>query len=269
MKILRNTLIGLFAVAALGAAATGYQVQLTFVNGVQRTVSELVIQGDRVILAQESLQVPFDQIKSAEFTFEAEKDEVILSLAQCEVLLKQAAYDELAEKVGAFLAPVEQALALPGNLDEYIQYKMRACFWTKQYDEMRRLAQLLQAKKSDYAPLAALYEVLVMIENGQPPAKVLEEFEKIGNAQDTSAAMTEYIYGRLALEDLQYEQALQRFSKVLVYYRRDPEWVPAATFQEGTVYKWGGDFDAMSDVRKELKLAYPDSYWSERAAELN
>lgn len=261
--------MSLFAVAALGAAAADYQVKLTFANGVLRTVDELVIQGQKVILAKENLQVPFDQIKEAEFTFEAEEDEELLTPAQCEVLLKRATYDELAETVGAFLKPVEQALALPGNLDIYIQYKMRACFWTEQYNEVRTLARILQSRQSDYASLAGLYEVLVMIEEEQPPEQVRAQLEQLENPQDISGAITEYIYGRLALEDLKYEEALQHFSRVLVYYRRDPEWVPAAAFHEATVYKWGGDYDAMSDIRKELKLAYPESYWSERAAELN
>ena len=268
MKFFKMMLFGLFAAAALAVSAE-YEVKLTFVNGVQRTLSTLTVQGGKVILAGENLQVPFDQIKEAEFTFEAEDGQDLLTAGQCEILLKRAAYKEMVDRIDAFLEPVKQGLGLPGNLDVYIQYKMRACFWTGKYDEALSLVRLLQSKQSSYVPLAGLYEVLVMIEEGQTVGNVRAAFEKIENPENVSAAMTEYIYGRLALEDLKYEQALQHFSKVLVYHRRDLEWVPASTFQEGTIYKWGGEYDAMSEIRKELKLAYPDGYWGERAAELN
>jgi tetratricopeptide (TPR) repeat protein len=268
MKFFKMILFGLFAAAALAVSAE-YEVKLTFVNGVVRTLSDLTVQGGKVILAGENLQVPFDQIKEAEFTFKAEKGQDLLTAEQCEVFLKRAAYKEMADQIDALLEPVKQGLALPGNLDVYIQYKMRASFWTGQYDEALRLVQLLRSKQSAYAPLAGLYEVLAMVEEGRAIGDVRAMFEETENPEAVSGAMTEYIRGRLALEDTNYDQALQHFARVLVYYRRDLEWVPAATFQEGSIYKWGGEYDALSEIRKELKLAYPDSYWGERAAELN
>jgi len=263
MKFFKMMLFGLFAAAALTAVAD-YEVTYTFINGAKRTASDFVVQGGQVILAKENLQVPFEQIEKADFTFEEP-----LPVEQCEILLKQASYDELAEQLDVFLDPVKPALALPGNLDIYIQYKMRVCFWTEQYEEARGLARILQAKESSYAPLAALYEIMIMLEEFQPADQIRTALGEIENPEEASGAMVEYIEGRLALEDTNYDQALQHFSRVLVYYRRDPEWVPAATFQEGLIYRSGGEYDAMSEVRKELKLAYPNRYWGERAEELN
>lgn len=263
MKFCRIILFSLFVVAS-GAAAADYEVTYTFVNGAKRTADNLVVQGGKVILAKDNLQVPFEQIAMADFTFEEP-----LPVEQCEILLKQASYNELAEQLEAFLSPVKQALNLPGNLDVYIQYNMRACFWTEQYEEALGLARILQAKGSRYAPLASLYELMIMLEEQQPVEDIRTALGKIENPEEISGAMVEYIRGRLALEDTKYDQALQHFARVLVYYRRDPEWVPAATFQEGTIYRSGGEYDKMSAVRKELKLAYPDRYWGERATELN
>lgn len=262
MKFVKRILIGSGILAALCAYAE-YEVTYTFVNGAQRTTDELVIQRGRVILAKENLQIPFEQVKSAVFVFEQP-----LSLDECEAYLKSGSYDEMVTRIDAFLAPVEQGLALPGNLDEYLQYKLRACFWTQNYSEALAIAQMLMAKGSDYASLARLYEVLILLEQGTPVEEVRVAFSKMNNPQDISGAMAGYIRGRLSLEEREREVALQHFSHVLVNYRHDPEWVPAATFFEGVVYKKTGFLEQAGYVAEELKIAYPDSYWSGRADEL-
>lgn len=262
MRFLKWVLVGCFAAATLVAQAD-YELTLTFVNGAQRTVDELVVQAGKVILAKENLQVPFAQIKTADFSFEEP-----LTTGECEVFLRRGAYDEMANRVDAFLEPVKHGLSLSGNLDVYIQYQMRACFWAGKYDEAQELARILQTKKSSYAPLAGLYEVLMMLEQDKPVAEVSAAFEKISNPQEISGAMSEYIRGRLAMEARNYEEALQHFSNVLVYHSRDPEWLPAATFYEARVYKKTGYLESASNVAEELKIAYPDSYWGGRADEL-
>lgn len=263
MRFLKTVLIGGILVAAFAAQAA-YEVTLTFVNGAQRTVSELVVQGSKVILAKENLQVPFDQIQAAEFSFEEP-----LTDEECRGFLKRGEYTAMVDRLSAFLEPVKQGLGLPGNLDLYIQYKMRACFWVEQYDEAQAMAQILQTKNSSYAPLAGLYEVLISLEQEASVEQVRDAFDNVPNAKEISGAMSEYIRGRLAMEDRDYDEALQRFSNVLVYYPRDPEWVPAATFYEGMVYKKTGYLKSASNVAEELEIAYPDSDWSGRADELN
>ena len=263
MRFLKIILIGCFTAVTLVAQAE-YEVSITFTNGSQRTVGELVVQGGKVILAKDNLQVPFDQIKAADFTFEEP-----LPAEECEVFLRRGAYDEMVDRVGSFLEPVKQGLGISGNLDVYIQYQMRACFWANKYDEAQALALILQSKQSVYAPLAGLYEVLMLLEQEKPVATVSAAFDKISNPQDISAAMTEYIRGRLAIEARNHDEALQHFSNVLVYHSRDPEWGPAATLYEGKVYKRTGFLETASNIAEELEIAYPDSYWSGRSDELN
>ena len=80
--------------------------------------------------------------------------------------------------------------------------------------------------------------------------------------------MAEFVRGRIAIAEKKYPEALQHFSNVIVFHSRDPEWMPAATFYEGVVYKKTGYLTAASNIVEELKLAYPDTVWSRRAAEL-
>jgi len=263
MRFLRYTVIGLFAFAAAVASAQ-YTVTLTFANGATRTVDTLLVQGGKVILAQENLQVPFEQIQSADFTFEEP-----LPADELMTLMKGSFYEEMISRIDTLLAPIKDGLALRGNLDEYIQYKMRACFWTEKYREAARLAQLLQQKDSSYAPLAELYGLLIMLERKTPVDEVRAAFDAIERPEDISAPMTEFIRGRLDFKIRENEKALKQFARVLVYYRRDPEWVPAATFFEASVYERTGNYEAVGDIKKELKLAYSDGFWGRRADELD
>lgn len=262
MRFLRTGLTGVFLLVAVCTQAAG-EVEITFLNGAKRVVDELVVQSGKIILAKENLSVPFSQIVSVDFTFEQP-----LTSDECDGLLKRGEYSELVSRLDSFLAPVNQFLALPGNLDVYIQYKMRACFWSEKFDDARAMAQILESKKSSYAPLAGLYNVAIMLEQEQPAEEVSAAFDKIQNPDATSGAIAEYIRGRLAVSARQYESALQHFSNVLVVYSRDREWVPAATFQEGLIYKRTGYLESAENVAKELKIAYPDGSWSRRAGEL-
>lgn len=261
MRFFRTFFVTVFGSVLIAQAA--YEVEITFQNGARRTVDNLVVQAGKVVLAKENLSVPFDQIKSANFTFEEP-----LTEEACNGFLKRGDYQALVTRLNEFLAPVNQGLALPGNLDMYVQYKMRACFWTKQYSEALASADILEKNNSGYAPLAGLYRVLIMMEQGKSDDAVAQAFSDIRNPEKISGAITEYIGGRLAMDKRQYESALQHFSNVLVFYDRDPEWVPAATFQEGLVYKKTGYLESAANIVKEFKIAYPEGYWSIRADEL-
>lgn len=263
MRFVRYTVIG-FVLFAAAVASAQYTVNLTFANGATRTLKELVVRDGKVILAEENLQVPFEQIQTADFTFEEP-----LASDEITTLMKGAFYEQIIDRIDALLAPVQDGLALRGNLDEYIQYKMRACFWTEKYREAARLAQLLQQKDSSYASPARLYELLIRLEQKEPVDEVRAAFERIDSPEEISAAMTEYIQGRLAYTVREHEKALQHFSRVLVYYRRDPEWVPAATYSEASIYERDGNYEAVADIKKELKLAYSEGYWGRRADELD
>lgn len=260
MKFLKLRVIGLLFLTVCVAQAT-YQVEITFKNGAKRAVSELVIQSGSVVIATENLTVPFSQIKSAMFTFDD------LSIATCDLLWKQGKYKELLGRLDTVLAPIVQAQALPGNIDAYLYYKMRALFWTGKAVDAQALSQILQAKKSAYATKANLYNILTLIEKKKLD-QAADKWAAIQKIESRSSAMNEFVSGRLAMASREYEPALKHFSNVIIYYSRDPEWLPAATFYEGLIYKKTGYVDAAENIAEELKTVYPDAYWGERAKDI-
>lgn len=260
MRSLKTITAGFLLLTAVCSQAA-YQVEITFNNGVVRKLDNLTVQSGGVVLAAENINVPFSQIKSAVFSFAG------LTPADCELLMKRGAYEELAVRLNEALDPVKQGLGLPGNIDVYAQYKMRACFWIRRFDEAQDVIRTLQSNNSRFAALAGLYSVLIQIEQNQ-----LEEaartFQLVRDPDSISAAVSEFVRGRLAMDKREYEAALKSFSNILVFHSRDPEWAPAATFYEGLVYKKTGYLESASNVVSELTIAYPDAYWGRRAGEL-
>lgn len=244
-------------------AHAAYQAEITFKNGAKRTVENLVVQSGKVVLAEENLSVPFDQVQQVVFTFENP-----LTVDTCRGYVQRGDWQGLLSRINDFLAPVRQGLELPGNLDVYVQYQMRAAFRAGQFDVMENAARLLERKNSPYAPPAALYRILVMLERDRPAEEVAAAFAQIENPEEISVPMTEFIRGRLAMNGREYETALQHFSNILVYNSRDPEWVPSATWYEASVYKRTGYLESAANIVEELKIAYPDGYWNARADEL-
>ena len=112
-----------------------------------------------------------------------------------------------------------------------------------------------------------LKAVLALIDQNKP-AEAARAFVAVKSPDARSPAMAEFVRGRIAIAEKKYPEALQHFSNVIVFHSRDPEWMPAATFYEGVVYKKTGYLTAASNIVEELKLAYPDTVWSRRAAEL-
>jgi TolA-binding protein len=260
MNFMRKILAGLILSAGFCAQAA-FQVEITFNNGAIRTLSNVSVESGRVILPGENMAVPLSQVQNARFSFES------LSIEDCKDLFKRAAYSELTGRTGAVLAEAGSAVELPGNMDVYLNYNLRSSFWTGQLDEAQRTIETLQSKNSPLAPLAGLYHVLILMEQDQFD-QAAAAFSQIQSPDDVSAPMSEYIRGRLAMNIREYETALQHFSNILARYSRDPEWVPAATFSEGRIYKRTGYLEAASNVVDELTVAYPDAWWGRQAGEL-
>ena len=112
-----------------------------------------------------------------------------------------------------------------------------------------------------------LKAVLALIDQDKPAAAA-RAFAAVKAPDMHTPALAEFVRGRVAFADKKYPEALQHFSNVIVFYSRDPEWMPAATFYEGLVYKKTGYLTAASNISEELELAYPDTVWSRRATEL-
>jgi TolA-binding protein len=123
------------------------------------------------------------------------------------------------------------------------------------------------AGSSNNGAVRELKAVLMLIEKDQP-AEAARALAAVNSPDAEAPAMTEFVRGRLSLAEKKYPEALQHFSNVIVFHSRDPEWMPAATFYEGAVYKRTGYTEAAANIAEELEMAYPDTVWSRRAAEL-
>jgi len=234
---------------------------IRFQNGAVRTLKSLTVQGGELLLPDDQISVAVSTIANFDMAFDS------LSLKQCETLYHAGEYEKLAELLNATLASLKPFESFPGNLDPFIRWQLRANFWAKKYEIMRNRVDLLKARKSPFASEASLYAVLALIEE-KKMAEAGAAFEAIQKPEAISPVMTEVILGRLAMGEKKYPEALQHFANVVVYHSRDAEWLPYATFYEGAIYKRTGYLMAALNIAEELELAYPDSEWSRRAAEL-
>jgi tetratricopeptide (TPR) repeat protein len=258
MKRIKTVLSFCLAVATVAGAA---KIEVTFTNGAARTLSALVVRDGTLVLTGENLAVPLASVKTATFSFDN------LSPETCDKLLNASDYEAAVRVLSNALEPVKGGWIFPGNIDLYLGHTVRANFWTGRFGELRNAATALQTKKSSFVPLAELYQILSLIEEGQ--AKEAEAlFRQIKDPEKISAPMTEYIQAKLAVSEQDYNKALQHLARVVVFHSRDPEWMPAAAFLEGTIYKKTGRADAAAHIVEELKRAYPETYWGVRAEDL-
>jgi hypothetical protein len=89
-----------------------------------------------------------------------------------------------------------------------------------------------------------------------------------GSVRAGTEAAALFETARQAVDQGQYKEALETLAQISVFHSRDPEWVPAAVFYEGLVYKQTGHPEAARHAAEELLLGWPDSAWSRRAGEL-
>jgi hypothetical protein len=89
-----------------------------------------------------------------------------------------------------------------------------------------------------------------------------------GSVQAGPEASALFESARLAVEQGQFTEALQNLAQITIVHSRDGEWVPAALFYEGVVYKKTGQPEAAAYVAEELTVGWPTSDWSRRTEEL-
>jgi hypothetical protein len=89
-----------------------------------------------------------------------------------------------------------------------------------------------------------------------------------GSVQAGTEASVLFESARLAVEQGHYKEALQDLAQITIGHSRDGEWMPAALFYEGMVYKQTGRPEAAAYVAEELTVGWPASDWSRRAEEL-
>jgi len=246
-----------------GHAVAAYKATVTSTAGGSWTTVKLVIQDQTLLLKGGKIQVPFQQVQSVNYSFIGFPPE------KCTELLQNGEFEALESGLSEIMAPVLKLPAFQGNLDEYLLWLIRARFWAGKYDTIPGLITGLRNLRSPLTKEAGLYHILTILEQGKTEEaatlfQTLEKKEKL-----SATAMPEYIRGRLSFSAKKYKTALKYFSNVVVFHSRDLEWMPAATFYEGMVYKKTGYLVAAGHVADELKMVYPDTYWSRRASELD
>ncbi len=234
---------------------------IRFQDGMVKKLNSFTIQDGKIVLPNDQISVAVSTIANFNMAFDA------ISIKQCNALYNTGEFEKLAKLLDAALTPLKPFESVPGNLDSFIHWQLRANFWTKKYNNVRRRADLLKTRKSPFATEAALYAVLSLIEE-KKTAEATTTFAAIQKPEAVSPAMTEVIRGRLAMVEKKYPEALQHFANGVVHHSRDAEWLPTATFYEGVIYKRTGYLEAAMNIAEELELAYPDTVWSRRAAEL-
>jgi hypothetical protein len=89
-----------------------------------------------------------------------------------------------------------------------------------------------------------------------------------GSVQAGTEASVLLESARMAVEQGRYKEALQDLAQITIGRSRDGDWIPAALFYEGMVYKQTGRPEAAAYVAEELTVGWPSSDWSRRAEEL-
>lgn len=245
----------------LCAAASALEVEITFNNDAVRTVGRVQVQAGRLMLPAENLAVPLDQVRDAQIV------STNFSAAAVTRLLEQGAFEELLGVLDGVLQQAGDVISLPGSIDCVLYAQLTALVFTGRYDEAAHAADILSGKSSSYARQAALFRILIQIEQGQTDAAA-QALDSLSGSVAQPGAFIEYLRGRLAFLQKEYEPALQHFSNILVHYGRDPVWAPAAELAEGRVYKRTGYLEAAAHVADTLSAAYSGVFWSRQAGEL-
>ena len=252
-------MVALTLSALPGRAA--FQATIAFANGAIRELDRIDVQQGALLLPADEIRVPISTIQSVDVSFDN------LSPARCERLLNEARFEELRTVLEPELAPLEPVAGAPGNLGGFVRWLMKAAYWTGKTDLARRQIALLKESGSPFASEAELYDVMILIDEGRSGDAAIKLAET-GAPESVSPAMTEVIRARLMMEQKNWPQALQHVANVAAFYSRDPEWMPAAAFYEGSIYKRTGYLQAASNIVAELEMTYPEGWWSRRAAEL-
>jgi tetratricopeptide (TPR) repeat protein len=253
----------LFAGVVLGLASplsAEMQVRVVYDNNATMDVGNPSAQNDAIALPQGVL--PFSRISRMDFNFGSN-----VTPQKCEALLREGQFEQLNQLLTVSLKQASPFQQVPGNLDSYLIWQMKAQFWTGQYAGVIETANLLKQRNPAQSGPAGMYIALALIEqNRADDARLV--FAAADNAEAGSSPEALFVKARLAMEKREYREALQHLARMVVFYGRDSEWMPAATLYEGLVYKRTGYLETAGNVAKEMNDLYSGGYWSRRAGEL-
>ncbi len=239
-----------------GAGAQQYAAQVTLNSGNSFVVGKLDIRGDRLYSANGQSAAAVSMIKSVEFRFSG------LNLSMCDSMFRAGKYSSLESLLERNLEPVRPFSYLSSNLSDYWVWLLRVQYWSNgQSGVTNTIAQIRMGGSPAHVDVATLYFAMLLLDQDQlADAKIV--FNSVADPDAVSVPMTEYLRGKIALEEGDYRQAMQHVAKIIAFHSRNVEWMPPATALEARIYQKSGQPKKAEIVANELILAYPGTKWS-------
>jgi tetratricopeptide (TPR) repeat protein len=245
-----------------GAAQAQYAAKITVRSGNSFVVDNLNIQGDRLVAKTGSSSTSLSMIKSIEFRFSG------LGLKTCETLFRTGDRKALEGLIDMHVGPVAKYTYLPTNLGDYLVWQARTQYWNGNRAGFGKTAGLIrQASNQGHIDVVSLYFAVQLLDQGKL-SDAKQVFGSVESPESVSVAMTEYILGKIAMDEGRLRDAMKSVARIIAFHGRNTEWMPPATVLEARIYQQLGQPEKATAVANELLIAYPGSRWSELGKEI-
>lgn len=237
-------------------AQTQYAAKVTVNSGNSFVVKSLKIKDDRLFQETGSSSTSLTMIKAIEFRFSG------IGLNMCDSMFRTGDRKSLEGLIEQNVAPLAQYSYLPTNLGDYLIWWLKTQYWNDNEAGVEKtIGYIRQTKDLADIDVASMYFSLLLLNQGKADnAKTV--FSSVGNPREISVPMTEYIQGKIAMEEGDLRQAMQHVARIIAFHSRDEEWMAPATVLEARIYQQLGQPQKAEVVANELIMAYPDSQWS-------
>jgi len=239
-----------------GSVQAQYSAMVTVNSGNSFVVKQLDIREGRLYSEGGRASTSVDSIANIEFRFSG------VGLGMCKRMFRSGDRKALESLLDQYVGPVAHLAYLPGNLGDYLVWRMRVQYWNGNTTAFSKSVSLLRnASDSALSTTANLYFAAYLIDQSRFE-DARRVFDTLNDPDQVSPAMAEYIRGRLAVEQRDYRQAMRHIANVIAFHSRDIEWMPPATALEMRVYQETGQLQKAEIVANELTMAYPGTRWS-------
>lgn len=230
MKRLLHTLTLCAALQISGSAmANSINVRLQMTHELARSGTLLAREAGSVIFqpsaaGQPALRIPDVRIENIQFPESAIEDGLI------QQLYSDGQYSDLADRLSALLAPYQDYLTLPSNLNQKTLYWMEAAFWSGDYHRTQELAHSIERLPSAaHKQYARFYRGLTTLAAGDFAATEAFMAEKQADElYPTDSAARLYIEARLLEHQGKPDEAIRRATRLMALHSRDTDWMPQA-----------------------------------------
>ena len=237
-------------------AQTQYAAKITVNSGNSFVVHQLNVKGERLYQEAGGSSTALSMIRKIEFHFSG------ISLNMCDSMFRMGDRKSLEGLLEQNIGPLAQYSNLPTNLGDYLIWWLKAQYWNGNVAGVgQTIGYIRQADDSVLIDEASMYFAMLLLDQGQVDnARTI--FSSVGNPEEISIPMTEYIRGKFALESGELREAMQHVARIIAFHSRDEEWLPPATVLEARIYQRIGHPQKAVAVAGELIIAYPNSRWS-------